>query len=269
MTAEGSVGVFDSGLGGLTVLKEIVRVLPREDTIYLGDTARVPYGIRSPETVLLYSVENTNFLVSKHVKILVIACNTASAVSVEQLRRNFALPVVEVITPGAKKAAQVSRTGRIGVIGTETTIRSQAYQRAIRDLNPQAAVFAHPCPLFVPLAEEGWTGKDDTICIQVVERYLRELKDKRVDTLILGCTHYPLLKEVIGEVMGASVVLVDSACETAREVARTLRQEGLVCEDERVGGRQFFVTDFPNRFLEIGTRFFGQELTGAAKIDLP
>jgi glutamate racemase len=218
---------------------------------------------------LSYAVENTEFLVSKRIKILVIACNTASAVGTEHLRKNFSLPVVEVITPGARKAVEVSRAGRIGVIGTETTINSQAYQRAIQGLSHDTRVFALPCPLFVPLAEEGWTDKQDDVCVQIVNRYLKELKEVQIDSLILGCTHYPLLKEIIQDVMGSGVTLVDSASETAREVAKVLGEHNLLKETQGVSERQFFVTDFPNRFSEIGARFFGEELKETTKINLP
>lgn len=187
-----AIGIFDSGVGGLTVLRELTRALPQEDTIYFGDTARVPYGTKSPDTVIRYSQEIASFLMTRDIKLLVVACNTASAVALPALRRQLPIPVVGVIEPGARRAVEVTKSGVVGVIGTAGTIRSSAYSRAIKRLNPNISVLAKPCPLFVPLAEEGWT--DNEIARLTAHQYLDELREAGVDSLVLGCTHYPLLK---------------------------------------------------------------------------
>ncbi|HEU0265620.1 MAG TPA: glutamate racemase [Geobacterales bacterium] len=250
-----AIGIFDSGVGGLTVLKEIMGVLPQEDTIYLGDTARVPYGTKSPETVTRYAKEITSFLVRRDIKLLVVACNTASAFSLDALKERFNLPIVGVIDPGARRAVMVTRSGKIGVIGTEGTIRSSAYTKAIKRLNPQIQVITAPCPLFVPLAEEGWT--DNEVARLTARAYLAELKAAGVDTLVLGCTHYPLLKKIIAEVMGEGVQLVDSAAETALTVAEILQQQGQVRPLAEQGNHHYYVTDVPASFIRIGRRFLG------------
>lgn len=252
------LGVFDSGIGGLTVLKEIFREMPDESTIYLGDTARVPYGIRSPETVTRYSFENTRFLVSNGIKLLVVACNTASSVSLDAIKGKVSIPVIGVIKPGAKAAVRSTMYKRIGVIGTEATIRSSAYVRAIKTLDSKAEVFGLPCPLFVPLVEEGWT--EGEVARMVAEKYLRDIKNKGIDTLILGCTHYPLLKGIISEVIGPEVKLIDSAVETAREIKEILKKEGLERDSEEGPSREFYVTDSPERFLRVGERFLGHKI---------
>ncbi len=270
---EKPIGVFDSGIGGLTVLREIFRELPRENTVYLGDTARVPYGIRSEETVTRYSFENTGFLVSRGIKLLVVACNTVSAVSLDAIKEKLSIPVIGVIEPGSKAAVKATRNRRVGVIGTEATVNSSAYARIIRSLDHAIEVFSLPCPLFVPLAEEGWT--DDDITLKVAERYLKDLKEKEIDTLVLGCTHYPLLKGVISKVMGEGVALIDSAVETVREIERTLGRYGMegkrktddALEASRLT-RQFFVTDATERFIRVGERFLGRKITHIEKINL-
>ena len=245
-----AIGIFDSGIGGLTVLKEIAAALPDENTIYLGDTARVPYGIRSPETVTRYSFENTQFLLSQEIKMLVVACNTASAISLAAVKKEFPLPVVGVLEPGARAAAAATRTKKVGVIGTEATIGSGAYEKAIKKLNPEIEVLSLACPLFVPLVEEGWTDND--VAELVAEKYLSTLRGSGIDTLVLGCTHYPLLKKVIGKVVGAGVTLIDSATETAKEVADVL--DKLKWRRQEQGGavRKYFVTDTPARFEKVG-----------------
>ncbi|MGH7885554.1 MAG: glutamate racemase, partial [Thermodesulfobacteriota bacterium] len=205
---EKSIGIFDSGIGGLTVAKEIIKHLPYENIVYLGDTARVPYGTKSRETVIKYAESNSRFLLSKGIKLLVVACNTASAYAIKALEAQLTIPVVGVIRPGAKKAVESTKNGRIGVIGTPSTIKSNAYPKVINKINPDITVFSKACPLFVPLAEEGWLQND--IARNVALEYLSELKKFDIDTLILGCTHYPLLKETIGEVIGKDVVLIDS-----------------------------------------------------------
>jgi len=260
------IGIFDSGIGGLTVLKEIFDKLPNENTIYLGDTARVPYGNRSPETVTRYSFENTRFLSSKDVKILVIACNTASSVSLDAVRKSFPVPVVGVIEPGAKAAVAATIKKKIGVIGTDATIRSSSYTRAIQAIDPSIDVFAIPCPLFVPLVEEGWT--DGNITEMVVDRYLAGMKDMNIDTLVLGCTHYPLLKDVLSKVMGDGVTLIDSAIETAYEISRILDAQGLMNIPGQPVRHEFYVTDSPQKFLSVGERFLGRTIENIEQIQL-
>jgi glutamate racemase len=261
-----AVGIFDSGVGGLTVLRELTKVLPQEDTIYFGDTARVPYGTKSPETVTRYAREITAFLVRRDIKLLVVACNTASAVALPSLKRHFSIPVVGVIEPGARRAVEVTRSGRIGVIGTAGTIRSSAYTRAIKRLNPAAEVLTKACPLFVPLAEEGWV--DNQVARLTAQTYLQELKDAGVDTLVLGCTHYPLLKPVIAEVMGAGVTLVDSAAETARTVAGILRRKKLLRPASEAGNHHYYVSDIPAGFIRVGNRFLGGRLGDVYQVNL-
>jgi glutamate racemase len=260
------IGVFDSGIGGLTVLKEIIEVTPDEKTVYLGDTARVPYGIRSPETVLRYSFENTGFLTSKNIKLMVIACNTASSVSLDAIKSRVSIPVIGVIEPGAKAAVKVTKNGRVGVIGTEATIKSNAYTKSIQALDGNIDVFSLACPLFVPLVEEGWT--EGTIATLIVREYLDRLKDKGIDTVVLGCTHYPLLKKVIAEVMGGWVRLIDSAIETAYEIKTTLEMLGLNREQNGVPSREFFVTDSTERFLKVSEKFLGQKIENIEKIEV-
>lgn len=260
------IGVFDSGIGGLTVLKEIFRELPTENTIYLGDTARVPYGNRSPETVQRYAFENTQFLTSKGIKALVIACNTASSISLDDIRRNVSIPVIGVIEPGAVAAARATRNKKIGVIGTEATIRSSAYKKAITAIDSSAEVFGLACPLFVPLVEEGWTK--GAVAAMIAEQYLNEIKAKGIDTLVLGCTHYPLLKKVISDVMGAGVTLIDSAVETAKKTRDILNEHKISGEPGKNPAREFYVTDFPERFIKVGEKFLEQKIANIQKIDL-
>lgn len=259
-----AIGIFDSGIGGLTVLKEIVAKLPDENIIYLGDTARVPYGIRSAETVTRYSFENTRFLLSQEIKMLVVACNTATAVSLEAVKKEFPLPVIGVLEPGARAAVAATKTRKVGVIGTEATIRSNAYERAIKRLAPEVEVTSLACPLFVPLAEEGWTDND--VAELVAEKYLAPLRGTGIDTLVLGCTHYPLLKAVIGRIVGSGITLIDSATETAGEVAEALVKLKLRGNGKGEGLRKFYVTDTPTRFEMIGKRFLGDSRVRAEQV---
>ncbi|MCM2356704.1 MAG: glutamate racemase [Geobacteraceae bacterium] len=261
-----AIGIFDSGVGGLTVLKEIVRALPQEDTIYLGDTARVPYGTKSPETVSRYARQIASFLLSRDIKLLVVACNTASAVALDSLKELLPIPVVGVIEPGARRAAAVTETGKVGVIGTEGTIRSSAYAKAIKRMNPEIEVITRACPLFVPLAEEGWV--DNEVVRLTARLYLRGLREEGVDTLVLGCTHYPLLKGVISEVMGEGVTLVDSAEETARTVAEILLGSGMLRPAAEQGNHHYFVTDVPAGFIKVGNRFLGGQLGDVYQVSL-
>ncbi|MBI5559904.1 MAG: glutamate racemase [Deltaproteobacteria bacterium] len=264
---ERPVGIFDSGIGGLTVLKEIRKVLPEESTVYLGDTARVPYGTKSGETIKRYSLENAGFLLKHGIKLLVVACNTASAYALEELKHNLAVPVIGVILPGARQAVMKSRLKRVGVIGTEGTIKSGAYFDAIKGIDPRVVVFPAACPLFVPLVEEGWTDCDVTRL--VVKIYLKDMKKERIDVLLLGCTHYPLLKNAIGEFMGEETNIIDSASATAVEVKRVLSEKGLLNKGHGTTAR-FFVTDSPERFTNVGAIFLDNgELTKAelVKVD--
>jgi glutamate racemase len=248
-----AIGIFDSGVGGLTVFKEMERALPGESLVYLGDTARVPYGTKSAETVVRYSLEAMRFMRRREVKMVVVACNTASSVAIEAMTEEDDLPVLGVITPGAHRSAEMSKSGRIGVIGTRATIGSGAYERAILARRPDAEVSSRPCPLFVPLAEEGWT--DNEIALQVAETYLHPFREAGIDTLVLGCTHYPLLKEIIGRVMGEGVELVDSAESTAEEVRRRIGDGGNRAEAVE---HRFFVTDMPDPFQAVAERFLGR-----------
>lgn len=262
-----AIGVFDSGVGGLTVLKALMERLPNESTVYLGDTARVPYGTKSGEVVTRYSLANANALLEYDIKMLVVACNTASAVALPALRERLPIPVVGVINPGAHVAAQTTKTNKVAVIGTPGTIASNAYQQALLREKPELQVSAQACPLFVPLAEEGWTEGD--VPRLVAETYLGQgLLAEGVDTLVLGCTHYPLLANVIHAVAGPSVTLVDSAKATADRVAEVLRERELTKLERSTVERHYLVTDTPARFLQVGARFLGRPLSGARQIDL-
>jgi glutamate racemase len=259
------IGVFDSGIGGLTVLKELITVLPGEDFIYLGDTARLPYGTKSNEVIVRYSRENTEFLLAKGIKLLVVACNTSSAVAMEEIEGHTMVPVIGVIEPGARAAVKASRTGKIGVIGTEATIASGAYTRAIQSLRPRAEIYTRACPLLVPLVEEGWT--DNEIAERTVAYYLESLKASGIDTLLLGCTHYPLLHGLFERVLGAGVKIVDSAIATASAVREKLATLKLARRGGAVGAPSFFVTETPDRFVRVGRRFIGPRVESAVRIE--
>lgn len=267
------IGIFDSGVGGLTVMREIVRQLPGENIRYLGDTARVPYGTRSPGTVMKYSVENTAFLISKGIKLLVVACNTSSSVSLELLKEKFPVPVIGVVEPGARAAVAATRLKKIAVIGTETTISSGSYEKAIRALDGSIAVSGVACPLFVPLIEEGWL--EGEVVTLTAEKYLSPVRHSGADTLVLGCTHYPMIRRVVEDIVncdGASgavkISLIDSAVETAGEVKRVLGDMNLLRRETGEGEREFFVTDAPEKFARIGERFLGHEIRNISKISL-
>jgi glutamate racemase len=261
---ESAIGVFDSGIGGLTVLQKIIETLPKENTVYLGDTARAPYGTKSVETVLRYSFENTEFLVQKGVKAVVVACNTSTAIALTQLRNSLSIPVIGVIEPGVRRAIKSTKNKKVGVIGTEATIQSGAYTRALKEADGGVEVYSRACPLFVPLVEEGWTDND--VVEMTVKAYLGSLKQSGIDALILGCTHYPLLKKAIREFIGRGVRLVDSAEETAREVETTLKKAVLTRRNGK-GVHSFFVTDAPDRFIEVGRRFLGEKVASAVRIE--
>jgi len=261
-----SIGIFDSGVGGLTVFHELMHRLPEENLIYLGDTARVPYGIKSAETVTRYALEITGFLMKRKIKMLVVACNTASSVALPVLQERFPIPVVGVLLPGARAAVRDSRVRKVGVIGTESTIGSRAYVQAIHLLDPEVEVHTRACPLFVPLAEEGWG--DHPLTVSIVREYLKDFQETGIDTLVLGCTHYPILRSAIGRVMGEKVRLVDSATETAREVQALLASRGLLNKGRRPLTRRYYVTDSPERFRKVGERFLEQSLSKVEQVAL-
>lgn len=268
------IGVFDSGVGGLTVLRALEQALPRERFVYLGDTARVPYGTRSAETVQRYSLEAMRFLERHAVKLVVVACNSASSVALETVVDATAVPVLGVIRPGARRAVEVSAGGRIGVIGTRATIGSGAYTAAIRALRPDAEVRSQPCPLFVPLAEEGWIEGD--VAHAVATRYLAPLAEAGIDTLVLGCTHYPLLLHTIADVMGLGVALVDAADAVALEARELLADAGALASPgggdsgagEDVKRHRYYVTDSPGPFLIIAERFLGRAVPRVEQVAL-
>lgn len=261
---EQPIGIFDSGIGGLTVVQALMRMLPRESLIYLGDTARYPYGTKSADVVRRYSIENTEFLIERKIKALVVACNTSSAIAGATLKERFPIPVVGVIEPGAAAAVRATRKGKVGVIATDATITSGEYTRALRRLRRDLEIYTRACPLFVPLAEEGWV--DNNVAGNVAQIYLSSLRHSGIDTLVLGCTHYPLLREVIATTMGPHVTLVDSATATAAAVRDTLEREGLL-RKRGSGGASFFVTDAPDRFIKVGSRFLGAHVDSAVRLE--
>jgi glutamate racemase len=258
MSSSAPIGVFDSGIGGLTVVREMIGQLPNESIIYFGDTARVPYGPKSPDTVLRYSREITSYLIGQGVKALVVACNTATAHALPALREEFAIPIIGVIEPGARAAVASTRTTRIGVIGTAGTIKSRAYEKEIKKLLPNANVTAQACALFAPLVEEGWL--DSEVTRAVARNYLAPIVSAEVDTLVLGCTHYPLMKTVIGNVVGREVRLIDSAYETARETGQVLRASGLEMDIPDSARYRFIASDAPDTFLALGQTFLGSSI---------
>jgi len=244
------IGIFDSGLGGLTVVKEIVKLLPGEDLIYLGDTARVPYGTRSKETVIKFSFEDVNFLLKKNVKCIIIACNTSSALAGEELKKNLKIPVFDVITPALKDAKYVSKSGKIGVIGTRGTIESGAY----------SIPFSKCCPLFVPFIEE---GEFDSEAIRIVAKnYLSDFKKEKIDTLIMGCTHYPIIRDVIENEVDNGVKLVDPGVSVAKELKEFLTKNKMLNDQKVRGKRNYFVTDYTERFVKVAEIFLGHKIEG-------
>ena len=252
------IGVFDSGIGGLTVVRELMRQLPHESLIYFGDTARVPYGNKSPETVRRFSREILEFLLSRDVKLVVVACNTATAHALEELRRVAPVKVEGVIEPGARAAVAASRSGRIGVIGTAGTVASGAYVRAIEAVDGRVQVAAQACPLFVPLVEEGWL--DHAATRLIAEEYLAPLRAHDIDTLVLGCTHYPLLKPLLSSLLGPSIALIDSAEQTAAAVSRELARSTLHAPATATGHVHFVVSDAPKQFVKVGKMFLGERV---------
>lgn len=258
------IGVFDSGIGGLTVVRELRRALPNETFLFFGDTARVPYGPKSASTVRRFAHQDAAFLIRQGVKLIVVACNTVSSVALDALESEMPVPVVGVVEPGARAAVAKSAGGRIGVIGTRATIASAAYPRAILAKRSDASVEQVACPLFVPLVEEGWS--DSAVAEAVARHYLAPLTAKGIDTLVLGCTHYPLMKAVLARVMGEGVELVDTAEETASDVKSLLAAQGLGAS--RRQGDRYFVSDIPHRFQEEASAFLGAPLSGVEQVEL-
>lgn len=257
-----AIGIFDSGVGGLTVYKAIREAFPEEDLIYFGDTARVPYGPKSPNTIIEYSIQNSRFLLQQGIKTLVVACNTSSAVAIPALKQLTDIPIIGVIDPGAEQAARTSQTKRIGIIGTEGTVRSEAYTLAIQKLVPDAQVFSKACPLFVPIVEEGW--QDHSVAFSIANDYLFELKDLEIDTLVLGCTHYPLLRNTIQQVMGSKVTLVDSAEAITDYLSCLLPPD----TDGQLGKDSFFVSDNEDKFSKIAQTILHGNFGSLARVRL-
>lgn len=263
------IGVFDSGLGGLTALRELARLMPQEDLVYFGDTGRVPYGSRSKETIIKYAQQDVAFLSIFDPKAIVIACGTVSTTALDTLRQQYAVPLYGVVEPAARAAAQRTKNGKVGLIGTQATIRSGAYERALDALRPGTQVTARACPLFVPLVENGRFHPGDIVVETVVKEYLEEVKAQEVDTLMLGCTHYPLLREVIGACMGPEVELVDVGAECARWVMGQLSGRDQLAPQDRKGSRRYFVSDSTGDFAALASMFLGEDVTGdVGQIDI-
>lgn len=279
-TSDRPIGVFDSGLGGLTVVKALRKILPFEEIVYLGDTARLPYGTKSPETIQRFALQDTEFLIGRNVKLVIVACHSASSVALDDLKKRYRLPLLGVIAPGAEAAVRATRNNRIGVIGTNATIGSGAYERAIRFYRKDVEIVAKSTPLFVPLAEEGWLNNE--VACRTAEIYLEPFRREQIDTLLLGCTHYPLLKRVIGRVLdcltprrvtapragGKRIVLVDSSEATAAAARQTLQQMGLL---RRRGApkHRFYLSDLTPNFQETCSRFLGEPVVGVIRASLP
>ncbi len=256
--AKRPIGVFDSGLGGLTIVREMRRRLPNETIIYFGDLARLPYGTKSREQILTFSIQNTLFLMKQKVKAVVVACNSSSSAAYSFLKNHFNLPVVDVIAPAVEAAAEATRSQRVGLIATQATVDSGAYEKALKRANSKIKVFSSACPLFVPLVEEGWhNGK---ITSQIIDFYLKEILKKKIDTLILGCTHYPLLKEGISKVIGPKIKLIDSIDPTVQKLSLLLREKELSYPEARHGELKIFVSDTPRNFVKVGQKFLGEKL---------
>lgn len=267
MKPERPIGIFDSGIGGLTVLREIRREVPGEDLVYFGDTAHVPYGTKSKETITKFSIDIMKFLQHFDVKLVVVACNTASSLALDTLKDKFPIPTIGVIEPGAREAVAKTKNGRIGVIGTKATIGSGAYETAIKRIDEDAHVYSQACPLFVPFVEEGWL--DGEVVSKVAHTYLEQLQSFDIDTLILGCTHYPLLADAIRRILGDGVTLVNSAEETAKEARRLLAELKLSETPSRSQKTYFYVSDEPEQFRTLGERFLGTSIRSVAKVDDP
>lgn len=266
MEKEKPIGVFDSGIGGLTVVKRIAASLPEENIVYFGDTARVPYGSKSNDTVIEYSIEDAKFLMQKNVKAIVVACNTASSIAMKELKKKFDVPIIGMIEPGAQTAVKSTKNKRVGVIGTRATISNKAYSNKIKELNPDIEVFETACPLFVPLAEEGWINHKATY--EIAEEYLKDLRKKKIDTLVLGCTHYPILADVIQKVIGNDVKLVDSGIVAAEMIRNELDRTDLHTNSYSVGNQELYVSDIPTKFREVAELFLGKPVKDVKKVEV-
>lgn len=265
------IGIFDSGVGGLTVAREVFKLLPAEDIVYFGDVGRYPYGGRSREIITKFTAQDISFLMEHKVKFIICACNTASAVALDEIAGKFPVKMVGVIRPGATAAVDGTTNGRIGVIGTHATISSNAYARMIHEISPDLKVFSLACPLFVPLAEEGYIDKQATYLI--ARDYLQTMHDVGIDTLILGCTHYPLLKHIIADVMGDRITLIDSGEEAARAAYQVLAEDNLLTprtlqKPAPEGEHKFFVSDVPEKFSQVATRFLGKVVEKITRVDI-
>lgn len=262
------IGVFDSGVGGLTVAREIMRQIPDESIVYFGDTARVPYGSKSKDTIIRYSRQIIRFMRTKGVKAIVIACNTASAYALETVEKELDIPIIGVINAGARTAVAATKNGKIGVIGTEGTINSGIYTEVMHQMRPDAEVFGKACPLFCPLVEEGLLH--DSVTDEIASRYLSVLKGKYIDTLVLGCTHYPLLRSTVGRIMGEDVTLVNPAYETAIELKQLLEAKGLQCDPSAVTQEkyQFFVSDLAEKFTDFATSILPWDVKETKQINI-
>jgi len=266
MNNKNPIGVFDSGLGGLTVVKAIRHTLPNESIIYFGDTARVPYGNKSPELITEYSIQIADFLIERGAKIIVVACNTATSLALNTLQEKLDIPIIGVVKPGVDSALKLTTNNKIGVIGTISTISSGVYENELKLHNQSVKVTSSPCPLFVPLVEEGWTNEPATKLI--AEKYLEPINNAKVDTLILGCTHYPLLTEVIKQAVSSNIKLVDSAHAMASETEKLLLSSDLRNNPKNIGYLKLYVSDLPARFEVVANRFLGEKIKDVEKIQL-
>jgi len=260
------IGVFDSGFGGLTVLKEIMSSMPGESLVYFGDNGRAPYGNKSKETVLKYTFQDIRFLLNQDIKMMVIACNTMSAISIKQVKNTFDIPVIEVIEPGATAAVMGTKSKRVGVIGTTNTVNSGVYENAINNIDSEIQVFSKACPLFVPLAEEGWWEND--IAERVAREYLTPFKENNIDTLVLGCTHYPILYNTIKKVVGPEVKLVSSAQEVARVVKKLIEENDMARNPEVEPVYRYYTSDDVKVFESFGSRILEKEIQAVEKVDI-
>ena len=256
-----SIGIFDSGVGGLTVFHEIKRALPHKNILYFGDTARVPYGSKSQSTIIQYSLQNMMFLLEHQIELLVVACNTSSAYAIEELKKHSDIPIIGVIIPGAKKALNVSRNRRIGIIGTEGTVKSGSYEKALKSLDATCTVFSKATPLLVPLVEENWI--EHHVTREIIQEYMQDLLEKDIDTIIMGCTHYPVLKNMIRDVVGSTIVLVDSAESIALELQNRYSTEPV---KKTEGDYRFFVSDNPEKFKILGRQILGEDIMKIQKV---
>ena len=268
-TSNAPIGIFDSGVGGLTVARQLYKLLPQEDVVYFGDVGRTPYGGRSKEIITQFTRQDVSFLMEHKVKLIICACNSASSVALDEVAKEHAIQMLGVIEPGAQAAVERTTNGRVGVIGTNATIGSNAYASTIHRLNPKIKVFSLACPLFVPLAEEGYLDKEATYLI--AHDYLQTMHDVDIDTLVLGCTHYPLLRQVIADVMGDKVTLIDSGEETARVAYSTLTDSGLLRTAEQgapAGVRRYYVSDVPEKFGNVARKFLGEPINKITRVDI-